>query len=65
VDEVVEENGRTYHVFKDGSEFLPKKIFVVGVELMKGIEYMLPNDEVWFLSWDRSGKFADLKIRLS
>ena len=32
-DEVVEENGRTYHVFKDGSEFF---LNVLRVELIKG-----------------------------
>jgi hypothetical protein len=29
-DEVVEENGRTYHVYKDGSEFFHKKKCVGG-----------------------------------
>jgi hypothetical protein len=29
-DEVVEENGRTYHVFKDGSEFFQKRNLLWG-----------------------------------
>jgi hypothetical protein len=41
-DEVVEENGRTYHVYKDGSEFCRK----FDGTLLTKLEYMLPNDEV-------------------
>lgn len=56
---IVEENGRTYHVYKDGSEFkfdyLSKKSRVP-VLIVLVIEYMLPNDEVILLFSDEQVK---------
>ena len=43
----VEENGRTYHRYKEGSMLSPSSL--KGSWLTRVTEYMLPNDEVSIL----------------
>lgn len=52
---MLEENGRTYHTYKDGSMyfFVSLKAYFDLQSLTKNLtEYMLPNDEVRLLLTD-------------